>query len=169
MPRTLTAADRSALIRLASTMPKGDTTRRSILAGLQKVSVKEHATEADRRKWLREHPNADPKNHIVRERSTGKHKSLEPALAKELDKIVQQAARGKKFTEEELEPLYKKLWDKEQDFLAEVASHQEIVDKKRRSKADPESWEADQKNLDSARKRQQAYQAARLQLEDLTE
>lgn len=34
MSRTLTAADRSALIRLASTMPVGSTERRTLLAGL---------------------------------------------------------------------------------------------------------------------------------------
>jgi hypothetical protein len=36
MSRTLTAADRSALIRLANTMPAGSEERRAILAGLQK-------------------------------------------------------------------------------------------------------------------------------------
>lgn len=36
MPRTLTAADRSALIRLASTMDKGSPERKAILAGLEK-------------------------------------------------------------------------------------------------------------------------------------
>ncbi len=36
MPRTLTAADRSALIRLASTMEKDSPERRAILAGLSK-------------------------------------------------------------------------------------------------------------------------------------
>ena len=36
MPRTLTAADRSALIRLASTLPAGNEERKAILAGLQK-------------------------------------------------------------------------------------------------------------------------------------
>ena len=36
--RTLTAADRSALIRLASTLPKGSPERRAILAGLAKVA-----------------------------------------------------------------------------------------------------------------------------------
>lgn len=34
MPRSLTAADRSALIRLASTLPTGSEGRRAILAGL---------------------------------------------------------------------------------------------------------------------------------------
>ena len=36
MSRTLTAADRSALIRLASTLPAGSAERRAILAGLSK-------------------------------------------------------------------------------------------------------------------------------------
>jgi len=36
MPRTLTAADRSALIRLAATMDKGSPERKAILAGLEK-------------------------------------------------------------------------------------------------------------------------------------
>ena len=38
MARTLTASDRSALIRLASAMPVGSDVRRAILAGLSKVS-----------------------------------------------------------------------------------------------------------------------------------
>ena len=36
MPRTLTAADRSALIRLAATLDKGSPERKAILAGLEK-------------------------------------------------------------------------------------------------------------------------------------
>lgn len=35
MSRTITAADRTALIRLASSLPKGDETRRAILNGLR--------------------------------------------------------------------------------------------------------------------------------------
>ncbi len=38
MARTLTAADRSALIRLASTMPAGSDERKAILAGLKGAS-----------------------------------------------------------------------------------------------------------------------------------
>lgn len=38
MPRTLTASDRSTLIKLASTMPKGSPERKAILAGLEKAS-----------------------------------------------------------------------------------------------------------------------------------
>jgi len=39
MPRSLTAADRSALIRLASTLPSGSEERRAILAGLSKSAA----------------------------------------------------------------------------------------------------------------------------------
>ena len=38
MSRNLTASDRSALIRLASTLPVGSTERKAILAGLAKTS-----------------------------------------------------------------------------------------------------------------------------------
>ena len=37
MSRPLTAADRSALIKLASTLPKGSPERKTILAGLSKI------------------------------------------------------------------------------------------------------------------------------------
>jgi len=40
MSRTLTAADRSALIRLASTLPAGSAERRAILAGLSKSAAR---------------------------------------------------------------------------------------------------------------------------------
>jgi len=39
MSRTLTAADRSALIRLASTLPAGSAERKAILAGLSKSAA----------------------------------------------------------------------------------------------------------------------------------
>jgi len=42
MSRVLTAADRSALIRLASTLPAGSAERRAILAGLSRVSMSPH-------------------------------------------------------------------------------------------------------------------------------
>ena len=41
-PRSLTAADRSALIRLASSMEKGSAERRAILAGLKGASTKDY-------------------------------------------------------------------------------------------------------------------------------
>lgn len=90
MSRTLTAADRSALIRLASTMPKGDTTRRAILAGLERIAL-EFASEAALKKYLKEHPNADRKNHTVKSappaRPVGLLKSVLPAGLKQFSEF----------------------------------------------------------------------------------
>lgn len=90
MSRTLTAADRSALIRLASTMPKGDTTRRAILAGLERIAL-EFASEAALKKYLKEHPNADRKNHTVKSappaRPVGLLKSVLPAGLEEFSEF----------------------------------------------------------------------------------
>ena len=55
MTRSLTAADRSALIRLASTMPAGSPERRAILAGLQGSATKTAGgpnTEAEWQEFL---------------------------------------------------------------------------------------------------------------------
>ena len=41
MPRSLTASDRSALIKLASSLPKGSPEKKAILAGLVKTSSDE--------------------------------------------------------------------------------------------------------------------------------
>ena len=64
MSRNITASDRKSLIRLASGLPKGSQERRAILEGLLKVGM-EHASEEARKKYLKEHPGADPKNHTV--------------------------------------------------------------------------------------------------------
>ena len=53
MSRTLTAADRSALIRLASTMPKGSDERRAILKGLDKFA-RSFRTPEDKMEWVEE-------------------------------------------------------------------------------------------------------------------
>jgi len=41
MPRSLTAADRTALIKFATSLPKGDEGRRAILAGLAKTAKRD--------------------------------------------------------------------------------------------------------------------------------
>lgn len=41
--KTLTASDRSALIKLASSLPQGDETRKAILAGLQQTASEKPA------------------------------------------------------------------------------------------------------------------------------
>lgn len=48
MSRTLTAADRSRLIRLASSLPKGSDERRAILAGLKSAYSKPETTSTFR-------------------------------------------------------------------------------------------------------------------------
>ena len=54
MPRTLSASDRSSLIRLASSLPAGSIEKRAILAGLQKThrasGVEQVFTEAQAKK-----------------------------------------------------------------------------------------------------------------------
>ena len=64
--KTLTASDRSGLLRLASGLPTGDETRRAILAGLKKASVWHY--------W-------DPKNNFaMRNVSRGEWAKLAEAL-----------------------------------------------------------------------------------------
>jgi len=43
--KNLTASDKKTLIRLASSLPKGDKSRRAILAGLSKVAAKKVVLE----------------------------------------------------------------------------------------------------------------------------
>ena len=50
MSRSLTAADRSALIKLANTLPKESPERKAILAGLKKSAGDMDALKADLRK-----------------------------------------------------------------------------------------------------------------------
>ena len=76
MSRTLTASDRSSLIRLASSLPVGSAERKAILAGLSKVAM-EHASPEALKTYLKEHPNADPKNHTVKKQETNGKKDQE--------------------------------------------------------------------------------------------
>lgn len=61
----ITASDRSSLIRLASSLPKGTEERRAILSGLIKVGM-EFETQEAFDKYLKEHPKADQKKHSVK-------------------------------------------------------------------------------------------------------
>lgn len=62
----LSSTDRSALIRFASSLPKGDETRRAVLAGLAKVGM-EFDTKEALAEYLSEHPGADKSKHSVKE------------------------------------------------------------------------------------------------------
>lgn len=68
---------RARTIRLAHQNPD----LRPILLPLLKTAM-EHATPEAREKYLKEHPNADPKNHAVKGKSEGGGKSEAPAKEK---------------------------------------------------------------------------------------
>ena len=59
MSRTLTAADRSALIRLASTLPVGSAERKAILAGLSKQAEAPAPRGVDMAAWQQFSGNVD--------------------------------------------------------------------------------------------------------------
>lgn len=109
----ITASDRKALIRLASSLAKGSSERREILSALSRVSM-EHASEDALKKYLKEHPKADPKNHTV-EGEKGKKPS--EGLSKKLSQWVEKAkgltAKAKKKIESLDEASTKFVVDKE--------------------------------------------------------
>jgi len=81
--RNLTASDRAALIRLASTLPVGDENRRAILAGLARVAT-EFATMDALQGYLKEHPGADKSKHTVKKQDGGGGKGKSEGLPKDL-------------------------------------------------------------------------------------
>lgn len=111
--KTLTASDRRSLIRLASTLPKGSKERRAILAGLSKAAM-EHASEEARKKYLKDHPNADPSKHTVGDKSEskgdGKGRDEPPADAQ------------KKMVGDSIDKVWGESWD---DFTAELDDDEE--------------------------------------------
>jgi hypothetical protein len=95
MPKRLTASDRSSLIRLASGLPKGSEERKAILAGLKKVGM-EHASPEALKKYLKEHPKADKKNHTVKKDQGGE---------KSKGTTLMDAPKGFEKTQKKLEAL----------------------------------------------------------------
>jgi len=106
MSRSLTASDRTALIRLAYEMPRGNQERRAILAGLKRVAM-EHASEDAMKEYLKKHPGADPKNHTVKKNESGEGDGggkMSDAVKKKLmgwaSKVKGLTDKGKKTLEE---------------------------------------------------------------------
>ena len=84
MAKTITAADRSALIRLASTMEKGSQERRAILAGVRQASLRELMIEEWR--WSAPYPKVEVKtweggNPLLRHSQTTPSKPASPTGA----------------------------------------------------------------------------------------
>ena len=81
MSRTLTAADRSALIRLANTLPVGSEERKAILAGLKKSAGDLDALKVDF--WKIRTPVLELGDYL----NTG----LPPGVEKALEQFVSQS------------------------------------------------------------------------------
>jgi hypothetical protein len=102
------SSDRSTLIRLASAMPNGNETRRAILAGLTRVAI-EFDTKEALEKYLKDHPDADPKNHSLKKEEGG-GKEKEQKVKKEIGRMVgnifkKTSKNGKKAVEQLVENL----------------------------------------------------------------
>lgn len=72
---------RANLIHTARSLDSGDPLRRAILSSLRKEAL-EHSSKEEMQKYLKEHPNADPKNHTVREKSKVVHEIDAPKETK---------------------------------------------------------------------------------------
>ncbi len=108
MARTLTAADRSALIRLASTIPAGSKERKAILKGLSKSSgvVPWHMPEF--RKYR--NPNwEDFKDHFERGREDEWFQTDAPMTYGFVrSSLVRQVARDPEVSAKKLQRIYEK-------------------------------------------------------------
>jgi len=80
MSRTLTAQDRSALIRLASDLPPGSAERKAILAGL-KNGVRESTRDRREREWREEYKRRERE---ADRRSQQESERLRPAIERSI-------------------------------------------------------------------------------------
>ena len=109
MSRRLTAADRSALIRLASTLPTGDETRRAILAGLGRVAT-EFPTQEALDKYLKDHPGADKSKHTVKKQDGGGGKGKEDKPKRKAEHELRSSV-DTTYESALKEPQFKKMMD----------------------------------------------------------
>ncbi len=88
--RALTASDRTSLIKLASELPKGDETRKAILAGLNKIGM-DFSSKEEMKKYQKEHPKADMSKHQVvdsKKKPAGKTVNSPAETAKHTDTVI---------------------------------------------------------------------------------
>ena len=133
MSRSLTASDRSALIRLASSLPKGNPTRRGILAGLKRVA--EEAEEEAKPKGGKKKPGSMLKKFLA---EVGDQKAKNPDTGNEV-KVKTLAGKPK---DSKAYKIFKDQFDKwmeEQDKDEEKSKDKkpESKDKKPESKKKP--------------------------------
>jgi len=79
----LATSDRTRLLRLASELPAGNNLRLSILGGLYRHAI-EFSSKEEFQDYLKNHPNADPKNHSVKKSEIG---AASKAISGLLDKM----------------------------------------------------------------------------------
>lgn len=96
----ITASDRSALIRLASSLPVGDENRRAILSSLSKAGI-EFASKGALEHYMDLHPKSDRSKHTVKvqeDYNTRQQKKIEKKRETQQKKYDEKAKKeeGKK-------------------------------------------------------------------------
>lgn len=136
----ITASDRSALIRLASSLPVGDESRRAILSGLRTAGA--FSSKDALKKYLSEHPEADKSKHWVATSTHHSSKSkehYEKAQAHRRDgdnegaDLHQQAAAYHSGTAEEIKSLTKLRKTRGEDHPETLAKRKRIEEGSDRS------------------------------------
>ena len=159
MSRSLTAADRSALIRLASTMPAGSTERRAILAGLSRAAM-EFDTQEALDKYLKEHPGADKSKHKLKKQEGGKKPEDKGSggsnhMNKMTSKDLEQHVSGV-YESALKDPSFKALMDKARKVYGknpdrEADAVEKVTDNLIRRMGEDDFYKLDQKKQDAIR------------------
>lgn len=79
--KKLASKDKQQLLRLAGSLPVGNSMRRAVLAGLVRQAL-EFSSKEEMEEYLKDHPNADPKNHSVKKQDSGTSKAVSGILDK---------------------------------------------------------------------------------------
>lgn len=128
MTRSLTAADRTALIRLASTLPAGSPERRAILAGLQESAFKTAAglnTESDWQDFLNQQERYAPGGvyaQYVREYQTWKEKQGLRITRHDVDDVLSALIAGPGWDSGAVQNLEREAFDLSKYAATEVLS-----------------------------------------------
>lgn len=75
------SADKRRLLRIAGLLPVGHPMRRAVLVGLTRQAT-EFSSKEELAKYLKSHPDADPKNHSVKKQDSGTSKTVSGILNK---------------------------------------------------------------------------------------
>lgn len=104
MSRILTAADRSALIRLASSMDKGSPERKAILSALKGASTPDGVIFKDKRRWMLDtsEPYSTPEIYArASPRGTPELKAIAKVVKRDMQKGLEMLQEYLEFNERE--------------------------------------------------------------------